>query len=228
MEKERILFWEGDYKSDGKHYFGAIIEDIEKVFDAVSTFEFNFMVWPKISGNKADELEVLEEMKDMDEYELREALTELVGSEGEFADGGQNEVYEVCDCLAFDLREKCFFNLNEVETFKAYGYNKGGNWTVTYLNDNTDTEYEFEILDTYNLDYQEKGQNSTDFTYGGMGEHSKLHKVKEDDKEYLLMHNWSQWQGSELDGGYLLTKEEALEELAEHPEFEEIREWLNK
>lgn len=167
-------------------------------------------------------------MKDMDEYELGEALTELVGSEGEFADGGQDEVYEVYDCLAFDLGEYKFFNLAEVETFRAYGYHKGGNWTHKCLNPNTDTEYEFEILDTYNLDYQEKGPNSTDFTYGGMGEHAKLEKVREGDTEYLLMHNWSQWQGSELDGGYLLTKEEALEELAEHPEFEEIREWLDK
>lgn len=224
---EKILFWEGNNKADGKHYFGVIIEDIDNVFEAVSTFYFKFMVWPKISSNKAEELEVPEEVKNMDEYELLEALTGIVGSEGERAHG-TDDVFRVSDCLAFDLDEREFFNLADVETFKVYGYHKNSNWTYVCFDDTCMNEYEFEILDSYNLDYQEKGPNSTDFTYGGMGEHAKLEKVREGDTEYLLMHNWSQWQGSELDSGYLLTKEEALEELAEHPEFEEILEWLNK
>ena len=36
------------------------------------------------------------------------------------------------------------------------------------------------------------------------------------------------WIGSEKDAGELVTAEEALEELENHPEIEEIREWLSK
>ena len=114
-----------------------------------------------------------------------------------------------------------------MESFKAFGYHNNSNWTHACLNPDTDTEFDFEVLDSYYLDYREN-PNGTDFTYGGIGEHAKLEKVKEYENEYLLMHQWSQWQGSELDGGYLLDTDDALKELANHPEIEEIREWLQK
>ena len=48
----------------------------------------------------------------------------------------------------------------------------------------------------------------------------QVHKVVIDDTtEYLLWHEWSM-QGSELDSGRLLTVDEALNELENHPEIE--------
>ena len=225
---EKILFWEkGEKHLETGKYYGYVITEPTEVVEAVSTFEFPFMVWNEIPGSKAAELEIPGSAKDLSEYDLENLLNDLVGGEGKRA-YGVGEIFEIgAGCLAFDFNEKCFFNLNDVPSFKAYGYAKNSNWTYVCLDDDM-VEYEFEVLDTYNLDYQEKGPNSTDFTFGGMGEHARLEKVREDDQEYLLWHEWSQWSGDELDTGYLLTKEEALEALADHPEIDEIREWLSK
>ena len=220
--KEKMLFWETGDK--------GVIIDPDEVFDAVETFEFDFIYWAEkyreIEFNKDD-------IKDMGKDEIEEYLNELVGKECQRV----HEDYTSSeDLLCFDMDEKCFFNLEDVETIKAYGYFCNTNWTVVTLGESS-TEYNFEILDTYNLDYLKP--NSTNWEYGGMGEHAKLQKVKEGDQEYLLMHEWSQWQGSELDTGYLLTADETVEALSglyntdgeywdikPHPELEEIKEWL--
>jgi hypothetical protein len=61
------------------------------------------------------------------------------------------------------------------------------------------------------------------------GNHAMLEKVIIDDsRKGLLWHEWSQWQGEELDEGFLLTEEEALELLKYHPEIDEIQAWLQE
>jgi len=225
----KILFWERTEADpyNGYHY-GDIIP-AGKVEEAVSTFEFSFLVWEDIQGDRADDLNdrLPEDVKDLSEYELEKVVSEVVGAEGKTPYAPEDIYTPPAEgCLAFDLDECRFFDLGVVPTFPVYGYVRNSNWTYACFGEEHMLQYEFEVLDSYNLDYQER-PGSTDFTYGGMGNHAKLEKVKDEDgDEYLLMHLWSQWQGSELDQGYLLTKEEALEELAEHPEIEEIRVWL--
>ena len=225
---ERILFWESNEKhwENGK-YYGSII-DPEQVYDGVDLGNYRIRVWADVPGNKEIKLPDIIIWQDEEYNTVNEIdwdhhiyLDALVGAEGV----DYSDTYISSDnILAFDYEENCFGNLNDFITVKCYNYFKNTNLTTVTADENT-TEYNFEILDTYNLDYFKP--NSTNAEYGGMGEHAKLHKVKDGDQEYLLMHNWSQWQGSELDSGYLLTESEALEELENHPEIEKIQEWLN-
>jgi len=225
----KIVFWESNEKDpyDG-HYYGDIIP-ADKIEEAISLFEFSTIVWENIPGEKAGNLNerLPEGIEDLPEYDLEKVVNKIVGEEGERPQG-IDDIYPVMDCLAFDLDERCFFDLGIVPTSPVYGYVRNGSWTYTVFNEAYMEQFEFEVVDSYNLDYQER-PGSSDFTYGGMGNHARLEKVEDEDgEEHLLQHFWSQWQGGELDRGYLLTKEEALQELAEHPEIEEIRAWLGE
>lgn len=224
----KILFWEENSKNpfDG-HYWGDIIP-ADEIEEAISLFEFPIIVWEDVPGEKADELNARlpENIGDLTEYELEKLLDEIVGSEGERAHG-VDDIYPVKDCLSFDLNEGKFFDLGIVPTFPVHRYVRNSNWTYAVFDEDSMSQYEFEVVDFCNLDYQEKG--NTDFTYGGMGNHARLEKVRDvDGQGYLLKHFWSQWAGEELDCGYILTEEEALEELADHPEIKEIRAWLRE
>ena len=114
-------------------------------------------------------------------------------------------------------------SLDNWEVQKTYTYFNNSNLTTIFLGD-TETEYNLEIAATYNLDYIDYHRNNTNFEYGGLGNHALLHKVIiDDDEKGLLWHEWSQWAGSELDTAHFVTVDEALEELANHPEIDEIR-----
>lgn len=222
----KLVFWENNEKTDGK-YYGSIIPAGE-VYDGVDLNNYTIRIWSDKPGNaeiilpgtivfEGEEYNTVSEI----DWHREEYLDSLVGSEGtDYSD----TYLEATDCLAFDYYNNMFCNLADFVTVKCYDYLKNTNLTTVTADDNT-TEYGFDVIDSYNLDYLENA-NSTNFEYGGTGEHAILRKVREGKQEYLLMHLWSQWQGCELDTGYLLAVEEVLAELENHPEIDDIREWL--
>lgn len=227
-----ILFWENAYKEEDGKYYGSIIP-AEEVYNGVPVFNYTVRVWGTVPGNKEVELpklitwngEQYDSLNDMDWEERGAYLDSLVGATGE----DHTDTYiEAMNVLGFDYENREFGSLSDdFITEKCHDYFKASNLT-TVTADESITEYNFKIIDGYTLDYLEKPGN-TNFEFGGMGNHATLEKVREEDgQEYLLMHQWSQWQGSELDTGYLLTIDEALDELVDHPEIDEIREWLEK
>jgi len=205
---------------------GAVIP-ADEVIEVIDAYDTPILVWGNIPGDKRWELEVPEEIQDLNPDDREGEVNAIVGEVGERVSG---DFYEVPEggCLAFDLKECFFFDTREAYIYRAYTYMKNTNLTYVVCWDEVE-ETRLEVVEKFCLDYQERW-GSTDRTYGGVGQHANLWKVLvNDEKEWsgqVLIHFWSQWQGSELDQGYLLTKEEALEELAEHPEIEEIRVWL--
>lgn len=232
---EKKVLWLTGQKDYEDRLTGALI-DADQVYDAVYIESQGIRVWVEISGDteiKIPEIIIWEDeeyksLKDMDSNDMRDYLDSLVGQEGK----EMSEEYTASgNYLVFDYYNNEFANLSDWVTVKAYGYICNSNYkTITLDTDNEygyNEEYELEITDSYNLDYLHG--NSTNFEYGGMGEHAKLHKVIIDGDENdnrILWHEWSQWQGSELDSGCLLTVDEALDRLENHPELEEITVWL--
>jgi len=219
---EKLVLWESDYKdpATGKFY-GKLLNPAD-IYEAVSTFEFRFIMFPDVPGDKASVFGLPEDYKNMGEDELIESLWELVGSKSEYA---SDDYIQTKNILCFDLYENQFFNLEDCETVTCYSYNKDSNWTTITFDEAHDTSIEIEVLDTYSLDIWD-GSNHY-YPRKSTGNHAILEKVLAGEEPALLWHEWSQWSGSELDTGYLLTKEEALEALADHPEIEKIRQWLN-
>jgi len=244
MENKKI-FWEGVEKDYTFEKPVGVILDPSNIFQAVSTFEFRFVMWPEIPGTKENDYQLPSkhidedgdecDVSDMDETELAQFVDEIVGSESKWA---TDDYVSLENILCFDLNEKTFFNLDDCEAETCYSYVCNSNWkTITY-DDAYDTSYELEILNSFNLDIWD-GSNHY-FPKGSTGNHALLEKVIIDGEEKgLFWHEWSQWQGSELDTGYFVTAEEVLERLAglyntngeyweekPHPELDEIREWL--
>lgn len=232
---EKKVLWLTGQKDYEDRLTGALI-DADQVYDAVYIESQGIRAWVEISGDteiKIPEIIIWEDeeyksLKDMDSNDMRDYLDSLVGQEGK----EMSEEYTASgNYLVFDYYNNEFANLSDWVTVKAYDYICNSNYkTITLDTDNEygyNEEYELEITDTYNLDYLQR--NSSNFEYGGMGEHAKLHKVIIDGDENdnrILWHEWSQWQGSELDSGCLLTVDEALDRLENHPELEEITVWL--
>jgi hypothetical protein len=229
---EKKVLWLTGQKDYEDRLTGALI-DADEVYDAV--YVIFIRTWDNVSCDTKIEIpekiiwedEEYNRLRDMSEHDLMAYLDSLVGQEGEYI---INDYAQVGDYLVFDYENYEFCSLNDWDTFKAYDYFCNSNSKTIYLESDEygyNEEYELEITDSYNLDYLHG--NSTNFEYGGMGEHAKLHKVIIDGDENdnrILWHEWSQWQGSELDSGCLLTVDEALDRLENHPELEEITVWL--
>lgn len=237
MAEKKVLWLTGEKDPDSNQYEGALI-DTSEIYDAVYIDNPGVRAWFKVPGNTQIELPKViiwedkeyENLKDMDSNDIRDFLDSLVGQEGK----EMSEEYTSSeDYLVYDYYNNEFSNLTDWFTIKCYDYVCSSNHkTIALDTDNSygyNEEYELEIIDTYNLDYLQ--QNSTNFEYGGLGNHALLNKViidgdKNDNR--ILWHEWSQWQGSELDSGCLMNVEDVLDRLEEHPELEEIKEWLGK
>ena len=233
---EKKLLWLKDEKDYEGNYYSALI-DADEVYDAVYVGDQGARVWYGIPGNTNIDIpkiiiwedEEYKSLLNMDSNDMREYLDFLVGQKGQEI----SEYEKQSDCLAFDYYNNEFASLEDWETCKCYDYFESSNpKTITLTEYGYNTEYELEITGTYNLDYLDYidyKHNSTNLEYGGLGNHAKLHKVIIDgdkDDNRILWHEWSQWSGSELDSGCLMTVEEVLERLKNHPELEEITEWL--
>jgi len=233
MAEKKLLWLTGEKNPYTRKCEGALI-DADQAYNGVNLYEDPIRAWVKVSGNTEITIpekiiwedEEYDSITEMDRYDLENYLDSLVGQEGQnFSD----EYVSDEDYLIWGYNYNEFANLTDWMTMKCYDYIENTTHkTIALDTDNNygyNEEYELEITDSYNLDYLQN--NSTNFEYGGMGNHAKLHKVIIDgEKKGLLWQDWSQWQGSELDTGYFITIEEALEELSEHPEIEEITEWL--
>ena len=227
---EKMILWEmnqEDYEGNPISYF----IEADKIETGVYLADGNCRIWDTIPGKTEIAIptpviwegEEYDNLHDMGTDSMIEYLDSLVGVKSRWAKEG----YEpIDDCLGYDMDNRFFFDLNDCEQTKFYEYLSNTNYKTVVCGPDT-TEYELEIVDSYTLDIWD-GSNHY-YPKGSTGNHATLKKVVIDGKEKgLLWHEWSQWQGSELDSGYLLTKEEALKELANHPEIEEIREWLQK
>lgn len=233
---KKLLWMTGEKNPYTGRYEGALI-DANQTYNAVYVGEQGARIWVKVAGDTRVEIpnlitwedEEYNSLRDMDSDDLKTYLDSLVGQEGE-----EISDYEKQDnCLAFDYYNNEFANLTNWETYKCYDYFENTNPKTIVLDTDNEygyyTEYELDIVDTYNLDYIDYVRNNTNFEYGGLGNHALLHKVIIDGAtKGLLWHEWSQWQGSELDMGSFITKEEALEQLENHPEIEEIEKWLKE
>lgn len=238
---EKKLLWLNGMKNPYVNQCEGALIDADEVYEAINTYDYPIRVWEDVSGNKADNFEIPEVIKwngeefdsfdELMNYDIDEAqnyLDSLVGITGkEIVD----EMYDRFDILVFNYENQEFDSLDDWCTTKCYDYISNSNFkTITLDTDNNygyNEEYELEITNTYNLDYLEN--TNTNFEYGGMGNHALIHKViidEDKDDNRILWHEWSQWQGSELDSGCLMTVEDVLERLENHPELEEIKEWL--
>lgn len=233
------ILWATEEKDYEGNHIGCLL-DPKKVQTGVYLADGNVRIWDSVPGNQEPNIpkkiiwneEKYEKISEMDTDDAIAYLDSLVGAESRWAKEGFEPV---ANCLVYDMDNNYFNSLADCETGEFYEYLSNTNWKTISLGPN-DTEYELEIIDTFNLDYLEN--NNTNFEFGGMGNHALLHKVLIDGKEKgLLWHEWSQWQGSELDTGFLLTADEALEKLvwrrfdgdeAKHPEYEEIEAWLKR
>lgn len=237
---EKKVLWVGLEKDWKGRHTGALI-DASEVVDSVYLGEDHVLVWDEVDGKSVPTIpativwdgEEYSGIQDMDRYEAKKYLDSLVGEESRTAGD-----WEAADnCLVYSFNDYEFCSLSDWETTKTHTYICNSNRKTIYLGEE-ESEYELEILDTYNLDYIDYSRNKTNYEFGGMGKHAKLHKIRLDgkDSDLLLWHEWSQWQGSELDSGELVTKDEALDRLVwldgggqeeRHPEYDEIVEWLN-
>lgn len=110
---EKLVLWESDYKDPvtGKFY-GKLLNPVD-IYEAVSTFEFRFIMFPDVPGDKASVFGLPEGYQDMGEDELIEALEELVGGKSQHA---SDDYVQTENILCFDLYENQFFNLEDCET----------------------------------------------------------------------------------------------------------------
>lgn len=220
---KKMILWEScERNPENGKYFGKLL-DPDNVFEGVSTFEFDFVMFPGVPGDKVVEYNLDFNADGLTEDEVLNILENIVGVAPEYPAG---DYVPVEDVLCFDLQELVFFDLKFCISETCYEYVKNNNLTTIVYDENRDTQYDLEVLDSYNLDILDDRGNSY-YPYKSTGNHALLEKVRINDSEVgLLWHEWSQWQGQELDEGFLITPEEALEMLAEHPEIEEITNWL--
>jgi hypothetical protein len=192
-------------------------------------------IWDSIPGSQEPTIPAVIEWDGEEYADIRDTcydyavayLDSLVGAESRVAQDWE----PATDVLAYSFQENSFGSLSDWGTAPTYTYFCNSNHKVEYLQEDQ-TEYEIDILDTYNLDY---ARNKTNREFGGIGEHAKLHKIRLDGEpsDLLLWHEWSQWAGSELDTGELVTVAEALSRLRwldysgeRHPKYEEIESWI--
>jgi hypothetical protein len=249
MAEKKLLWLTGEKNPYTNQYEGAYF-DVEETYAAVNTYNYPIRVWVDVLGEKAKEFSIPEKIKWDDEefdsfkdllrYDYDETgkyLDSLVGSEGKYV---VDEMYgPISNYLVFDYENQEFDNLKDWNTFKCYDYTS--NCKIETITLDTDNQYnyneeiEIEVLDSYTLDIWD-GSNHY-YPKGSTGNYAILEKVLADGKPAFLWHEWSQWQGSELDTACIMTVEDILERLCsldayggklEHPEVEEITEWLKK
>lgn len=248
MAEKKLLWLTGEKNPDTNQYEGAYF-DAEETYAAVNTYDYPIRIWVDVPGDKAKEFSIPEKIKWDDEefntfeelmnYDITEAekyLDSLVGSEGKEV---VDEMYAVSNELVFDYENQEFDNLNDWNTVECYDYTS--NCKIETITLDTDNPYsyneqiEIEVLDTYTLDIWD-GSNHY-YPKRSTGNHAILEKVLADGEPAFLWHEWSQWQGSELDTACIMTVEDILNRLClldaygeklEHPEIEEITEWLKK
>lgn len=230
---KKMILWEScERNPENGKYFGKLL-DPDEIFEGVSTFEFNFVLFPGIPGNRVVELP--ESFPDEDDFdiplermfvdELIPYIEEILGVKAEYA---SDDFVRSEDVLGFDLDSKTFFNLQFCTTIPCHEYVCNSNLTTLTFDDECDTWYDLEVISTYDLDILDENSNRY-YPRKSTGHHALLEKVIIDDsRKGLLWHEWSQWQGEELDEGFLLTEEEALELLRYHPEIDEIQAWLQE
>lgn len=191
----------------------------------------DFLVWPDLSPEKAQEVTLPDEWADMEYQEQIEWLEEELGEALHVKD----DVIELRECLAFDLDESEFFDFEICESHPGHERLRNTNPETLIF----DPEFMTESIittpntgtngDKYELDYQEDPY-STDNTFGGRGEHAILYPIVTLDgqaTDKVLVRYWSQWQGSELDSGEIMTPEDLMEMLGEeYPYLDSVREWL--
>lgn len=232
---EKKIFWEGSEKDYNTGKYTGVLLNPEDIEDKVWTDDVTVFIWDNKKESDAPEIPTGKIEFEDEEYEsfidfcrenyndtIKDYLDILVGEESRWGSGWES----ADNSLSWDDQCKEFGATENWEVSKTYSYFCNTNYTTISLGED-ETEYELEITDSYNLDYLHG--NSTNFEYGGMGEHSILHKVIVDgdvNDVRLFWQDWSQWQGSELDSGYFITVDEALDELENHPELEEITVWL--
>jgi len=233
-ENKRLVLWERGHTADldtGKPV--GVLLDPDEIFEGVSTFEFNFVLFPGIPGNRVVELP--ESFPDEDGFdiplermfvdELIPYIEEILGVKAEYA---SDDFVRSEDVLGFDLDSKTFFNLQFCTTIPCHEYVCNSNLTTITFDDECETWYDLEVIGAYDLDILDENSNRY-YPRRSTGHHALLEKVIIDDsRKGLLWHEWSQWQGEELDEGFLLTEEEALELLRYHPEIDEIQAWLQE
>lgn len=233
-ENKRLVLWERGNTVDfstGKPV--GVLLDPDEIFEGVSTFEFNFVLFPGIPGNRVVELP--ESFPDEDGFdiplermfvdELIPYIEEILGVKAEYA---SDDFVRSEDVLGFDLDSKTFFNLKFCTTIPCHEYVYNSNLTTITFDDECETWYDLEVISSYDLDILDENSNRY-YPRKSTGNHAMLEKVIIDDsRKGLLWHEWSQWQGEELDEGFLLTEEEALELLRYHPEIDEIQAWLQE
>lgn len=233
-ENKKLVLWKRGNAVDfstGKPV--GVLLDPDEIFEGVSTFEFNFVLFPGIPGSRVVELP--ESFPDEDGFdiplermfvdELIPYIEEILGVKAEYA---SDDFVRSDGVLGFDLDSKTFFNLQFCTTVPCCEYICNSNLTTITFDDECDASYELEVISTYDLDILDENSNRY-YPRKSTGNHAMLEKVIIDDsRKGLLWHEWSQWQGEELDEGFLLAEEEALELLRYHPEIDEIQEWLQE
>lgn len=234
---EKVLWIDSEKDYDGRNT-GCLI-DAADVENSVYLGYDLVRIWDAIPGSQEPTIpaviewdgERYDSIREMyDDYAIA-YLDSLVGAESRAA---QN--WEPAErVLAYSFDEHSFGSPADWEITKTYTYFKNSNRTTIYLGGH-DTEYEIGIIDSYNLDFIDYARNSTNCEFGGLGNHAILHKVRVDGEpsDLLLWHEWSQWAGSELDTGELVTTTEALSRLVwlryceeeKHPEYDDIAAWI--
>ena len=231
------IMWFDEYSGfcaiTGAQY--GIIINPDDIFQVVDTYNWRIAIFPNISGDKADLFKLPEtveidgeefEINDLTTSELEDIINNFVGEEGKIIYDEYLPITEADDYLCFDYYNKEFFSISDLEILRAFEYWNGNNIKTIVFDPDTMIEYKIEIIDSYNLDTWD-GRN---YSYGSMGRHAILHKIKCDDLEednILLWEDWSQWQGEELPTGKLITESDAMKLLKNHEELEEIVQWIN-
>lgn len=213
----------------GDEPYGALI-DADEVENSVYLGANYYLVWDDRTGSQAPvipatiawEGEEYVRLRDMHREDVIAYLDSLVGVESRVADD-----WEPHEDILIWSAEDGFGALTDFEVTRTHTYFRNSNRTTIYLDDDT-IGYELDILTGISLDYIDYSRGKTNAEYGGMGHHAILHKVRVDgrDSGLLLWHEYSAWQGEELDTGELVTAAEALKRLENHPDLDNIKAWL--
>lgn len=163
-----------------------------------------------------------------DKEEIKDYLDNIVGDVGE---DYCEEYIEVKKGLAYDYNNKLFFSLDDLEPLKAYSWWNGSNMVQYVLDDYLGSDYQLqvELTDSFDLDVWDGSNNY----WPSKAEHAILYKMapteditEEEVRTMVLLETWTQFQ-DDHPVGELLTHEEVLERVRNHPELEEIQKWLN-
>lgn len=237
MDNQKWVLWESKQRQPDEK--GALIPADEVVQYVVCDPSYDdFLVWPDLSPEKGKEIVLPEDWAELEYQEKIDWMEEELGEAQHYTD----EVVELRECLAFDLNGNEFFDFEICTSFSGHEWLCNTDTKIEIFDPEFMTEMIIETPDTgtngdkFELDYQED-PNSTDNRFGGMGEHAILYPIVTLDgqpTDKVLVRYWSQWQGSELDSGEIMTPAEVIEMLEygerrgkEYPYMDSVREWLN-